>query len=335
MKNRCFKNIFYILQSLFKNVARRGMEWFNMTMLKETQSFSEELKTDEVEDLELETIGELGEKLENTQSINNGSEKESAEIRFRRLFGRLSDFVSMGKLEETPKFKKIFEEEFPEYNEFIESVFGLIDLIFMQKQIDERPRKFEPRDHLFRELTEYHFLISHFVITHDAQTVKAFWEIGERVSRRYEIKNYLSALKKGILSQAGVVFILDELDLSPHLSHPDQDAFEKTDLWVGDSRLQIKASKEVVEPAIISTTETAFPSIRTRRWEKRKYFNSNYAFEMTRFKAVIRKLDPEAQGFMLVIPIRMIDSITGKPTKELVDFFREKLTTLGIIPEER
>ncbi len=298
---------------MFRNVARKGMGWFNTNMKKEAPTSLETTKNSRSE-------------------IISDLEKEED---FERFVNRICDVVSMGEIKEFPSFRKKFEEDFPENLEIIELIFELGPSLFIQKNLEEHTHKFEFSRSTFRDLTEYQFLLTHFIQNSDEDTLKKFWKIANIIAVRYGTGCQLDHWKRGALGQVGVIKILEELGFSPHLSHPDQDAFEKTDLWIENIRVQIKGNKDVSEPALVLSDETIFPGVKVGELESEFYYNSHFAHEAALFKATIEKINPKAKGVMLIIPLKMINSITGEPTKELVDFFRGKLTALGIIPEKK
>ena len=151
----------------------------------------------------------------------------------------------------------------------------------------------------------------------------------ETIAEKDGTQHELNTIRKGIVSQVSVNLILQQLKMLPQLSHPKEDAFEKTDMWIENkTRVQIKSSKDFLEPAIIKTDETIFPGIVTKKRHE-KYYNSKFAYETSSFRAKIKKINPDAEGVVFVIPTHMIDFVTGEPDEKLVKFFSEKLKEHG------
>lgn len=226
------------------------------------------------------------------------------------------------------KLKIRYEKEFPEQLEGVEVLFALPELVKKTKSFNnhEKGAKFVPES--FRDLCESQFLVTHFILLNsgDKPFLNKFWQVMEFIAERDGTKHELNIIRRGIVSQVSVDLILKELGMNPQMSHPREDAFEKTDMWIENkTRVQIKGSEYVSEPALVSTDEAVFPGVVTREPGRETYFNSKFSYETAQFKAKIKKLNPDAEGVFFVIPTHMIDFVTGQPDENLVEFFRKKM----------
>jgi len=246
------------------------------------------------------------------------------------LQGELLLALKVGDQTKIRELKKRYKEEFPEQLEGVEVLFNFPELLKKSKLeiVSKHEKNFKPGGEYFRDKCESQFLVTHFVLLNsdDKPFLKQFWNVMEAIARKDGTQDELNIVRRGIISQVSVDLILKELEMSPQLSHPKEDAFEKTDMWIENkTRVQIKGSKYISEPAIARTDEAVFPGVVTKNKSQKTYFNSKYAYEISRFRAKIKEINPDAEGILLVIPTRMIDFITGQPDEKLVEFFRNKL----------
>ena len=226
------------------------------------------------------------------------------------------------------KLKIRYEKEFPEQLEGVEVLFTMPELLKKSRSFNnhEKGAKFTPGS--FRDLCESQFLVTHFILLNsgDKPFLNQFWQVMESIAERDGTKHELNIIRRGIVSQVSVDLILKELGMAPQLSHPREDAFEKTDMWIENkTRVQVKGSEYVSEPAIVSTDEAFFPGVITKEPGKETYFNSKFSYETAQFRAKIKKINPDAEGVFFVIPTHMIDFVTGQPDEKLVEFFRKKM----------
>lgn len=240
------------------------------------------------------------------------------------------------------QLKRRYRRENPEQLEGVEALFGLRDFLLKQKEIDERResggyRKVESRR--FEDLTEYQFLFTHYVLSNmkDKDFLVRFWETAESISKKTKTETQVERLRRGVLSQAAVYKILEELGENPQLSKPKEDAFHKIDLWMkqgvvkGRMAVQAKAGQYIENPAVIESEHISFPAISAGTKEQSRYYNSKYFQESALFRAKIKDygktIGENIKGYMLIIPFSKIDGTTGEPAPELVEFFKEKIQT--------
>jgi hypothetical protein len=275
-----------------------------------------------------------------SSAIGKDSKRDES---IKPLADKLCELFGTGEIGDINEIKKKFETSFQIDDEFIDAVFSLRDIFETEELLDNRNRDKSERKKLFIDLTESSFLITHLLINADEETAEQFWRIAGILSTRSGVSKKLDGEKRGVLTQVAVYKIFDSIsrensnssehsensqsqNFRPILSHPSHDAFEKTDLWIGGERVQVKGNKDIEDPEIIFTDSIAFPAVSIRDGrDSNIYLNSKYANEAAMFKAVIERYDRNAKGIMLVVPWRMIDHITGKPSPELIEFFKKEL----------
>ncbi len=226
------------------------------------------------------------------------------------------------------KLKIKYTKEFPDQLEGVEVLFALPELLKKTKSFNNHEKGVKYTPETFRDLCESQFLVTHFILLNsgDKPFLSQFWQVMEFIAERDGTKHELNIIRRGIVSQVSVDLILKELGMAPQLSHPREDAFEKTDMWIENkTRVQVKGSEYISEPAIISTDEVVFPGVVTKEPNQETYFNSKFSYETAQFRAKIKKINPKSEGIFFVIPTHMIDFVTGQPDEKLVDFFRKKM----------
>lgn len=234
------------------------------------------------------------------------------------------------------KLKRQYSGEYPDQLESVEVIFGLNDFLRKEKKLDEEKerRDYKSEKSRFKDLTEYQFLFTHYLIenSHDREFLNQLWKMAEAVGRRAGAEKQFSGLRRGLLSQVAVYKILEAIGEKPQLSHPDEDAFHAVDLWAhNDTAVQIKASRAVEEPEVLESEHLAFPAVEAKSEREARYYNAKYFQDSVRFRAKIRnygrEIGKEIKGYMLIVPYSKIDSVTGEPSLELTEFFKEKLSS--------
>lgn len=251
--------------------------------------------------------------------------------------------VASGNRDRIAEVKERYLKEYPDQLEAVEALFGIREVLRMQKSLDRKRERGEVHKDrkVFQDLTEYQFLFTHFLASNseDKQMLEQFWIVVERAAKEMDQLPDLNRLRRGILSQVATVRLLEALGLQPQLSHPEQDAFDAIDLWAaGGTAVQVKGSAEAMQPAFIESDELAFPSIATRHRAEHRHFNSKLAHDSARFRAKLKqyaeRTRQELRGYLLVIPNEKIDFVTGEPAPELIEFFRREFDRKGIGAEE-
>ncbi|MFC1640882.1 hypothetical protein ACFL2D_02400 [Patescibacteria group bacterium] len=249
----------------------------------------------------------------------------------------LKEFSRLTKESDQKKLlglKKKYEEQFPDEIEEIEVLFGWKDFLMKNQKLEKERESdtYEQGKEAFQELTEYQFLFTHFILLHqdDQKFLSRFWEVAKDMADSTGNGKSFDGLRRGIISQVAVHSILEKLGRGPKLSHPSEDAFDAIDLWTGGGRaVQVAGWKEDV-PALLTAETTSFPAAQTgegkevRLWNAENVVRKNKTF-VAKVKKYGRHINKDIQGYMLVIPNSEINVATGKPKKELIEFFRKEI----------
>lgn len=253
----------------------------------------------------------------------------------KRLSEELLLAVAENREEKVRELKKRYQKEFPDELEGVEVIFGLLDAFENEKKLEVV--KGEDRKKIFRELTEYQFLFTHYLLMNgdDKEFLEKFWEAARTVAGQAEKINELNILRRGQVSQVAVHRVFEALGQRPKIAHPDEDAFDSIDLWAeSDEAIQIKGWDEEA-PAVIESDHIAFPAMQVDSLEDKKkarLYNSAEYFQRGAGRSFRAKVEKYGQrtgrditGHMLVVPYSKIDFVTGEPAPELVEFFKKEL----------
>lgn len=197
------------------------------------------------------------------------------------------------------------------------------------------------RKEIFIELTQYQFLLTHFIKSNieNKNFLNNFWAVLERLAENSGFTEKFHTIKKGILTQVATYKIFEYLNKHPQLSHPEQDAFESIDLLTesGDA-IQIK-STGVEKPQFIeikNQVAVGGVEIKTPQTNNLANISSRYHYQAQlageKMEDYLRRMNEkghkEVKAFMLVIPIGMVDGTTGKPSTELINFVKDNLAKI-------
>ncbi|MFA5020754.1 MAG: hypothetical protein WC517_01690, partial [Patescibacteria group bacterium] len=166
--------------------------------------------------------------------------------KIHRLQHELFQAVQAGDENKLAALKSEYEENYPDQLESVEALFGIRSLLMKQGEIDKRKKEKqegletkgdkESREEImgkFRDLTEYQFLFTHFLIKHseDRVLLEEFWDAAEQIAKRMNMSRELNMFRRGQISQVATYKIMEKIGHQPDLSHPDEDAFSAIDLW--------------------------------------------------------------------------------------------------------
>jgi len=251
----------------------------------------------------------------------------------RKIQVELISAIEAGDANQINKLKEIYQAEFPDQLEGVELLFGLPDFLAIDRKL-KGAEKISPekRRGMFRELTEFQFLITHYLITNGGEKdfLKLFWEVSDKVADKMNSLKTWQSIRRGVLGQVSSYRIIDAIGQKPVLSHPDEDAFNSVDLWsANETALQIKSSQYVTEPALMESDQMSSTSIKTSTEKDDLYFTDKYFHDNQSFNMSIKKLGEKThrniKGYFLVIPVSKIDFVTGEPDKGLIEFFKNKI----------
>lgn len=286
-------------------------------------------------------------------------EAEKAQER-HKLQEQLLAAVKADDLPALKELKKVYKEKYPDQRENIEILFGLRDFFLKQKKFvlenekykqehngEKRPFK-EVKEPL-RDLTEYQYLFTHFLIIQakDRNFLEGFWRVAKDMAEATANPDW-PILASGLRSQAAAYWIMKEIGHNPQLSKPRDDAWDSIDMWGrGEEAIQIKGFANEETPGIFKINATDFPAIEVSTGKNSSdLYTSNKYWEMKEkseeFKIKLDKYgkgkgeggtDIKYNGYFMVLPGKMIDRVSCKPSELLVQFFRREIGGKQQVPE--
>ena len=257
---------------------------------------------------------------------------ERAELQLLR--SQLLDAVGSKSQDAIGTAKRAYEARFPDEREAIETLFGMVGFLNYQRAIEEiRERDGGAPQGLYRSQTEYSFLMTHFVKMNGESRVflDSFWTTLQEVSKRWggdRGEGYEKRFRASIVTQVGISRAFDELHEDSSLSHPDEDMNRATDLWVEGRPVQVKGGK-LDEPAFIEVDTMTYPATAVRDGRQIRLFTTHRDEKLDwlslNVKRYSERIGRGMKGYFVVVPYKMVDWVTGKPTEELVEYFRVHL----------
>jgi len=242
------------------------------------------------------------------------------------------------------ELKKNYEAKYPDELEGVAALFGFLDFVKDQDQYQkiefgsrDKPEKWgvntKERARLKENLTQYQFLLTHFVEYNsaDRKFLKVFWDVMERVAESGGRRFDFSLLRSGILGQVTAIKILKALGKNPRLSNPAEDAFTAVDLWAEEhgekTALQIKRGQ--VAPKLIQVDRVSAVGVEVVQGQEKQSFSSWDFNKLQDFRMRLDKYreltGQQVRGYLMIVSNRNVDKITGEPSEKIIDFFRKKL----------
>lgn len=239
------------------------------------------------------------------------------------------------------KFGEGMRREFPDRLEEIDVYLGLPDFLWKCAHIKdiqeskEEKKKFDPK--LIQDLAEYQFILTHFLSGNDdRESLEKFWKFFEKIGDVTDTKEVLDILKIGLLGQVATERLFRSAGIGVKSATPKEDSYYKVDLWVADSdaltALQTKTSPDVKEFKIFGEQDwISFPVLTPQevRQVKDIYFFENFFRNMNIFRVRTKQYSEEIkkpiEAYMVVLPGKEIDQITGEPSENLKKQFEKEV----------
>lgn len=213
------------------------------------------------------------------------------------------------------------EQEQSEAAEVIASFPG-----FLETQRKLKLEEIEDEEELkkaYRDVTEYQFLITHFVASQaeNPEVLRKIWRDLKDIARKNGEGPNFGIFQRGVVTQVATRRTFEALGFQPRFAHPDEDAFKKIDMWSDDRHaVQIKGSARE-SFGIFETDEIGPAAVEITDGGTRKLFDS----DLRSFKTKLKSFGNGVKGYFIVIPSDKIDPETGKPSEELIALVREKV----------
>ncbi len=248
-----------------------------------------------------------------------------------RLFAEFAN----GTAESVARVKAEYLEKYPDQAEGVEILFGVQEMLELGRKLHDPERKIKDkaeRMRAFQDLTEMNFMLTHFVAENrnDKVFLNLFWSALEKIASANGYSADINMLRKGTITQVATMRVFQELGMSPKMSHPRDDAFNKIDLWSDEAHaVQIK-STGAEEPEVVETDEIAFPGTEVMRDGRVEHYNSKRFLDMQDFRAKVNEYgkltnQPNLKGYFIAIPYSKVDFTTGEPDKGLIRTIGQKL----------
>ncbi|MGC9048793.1 MAG: hypothetical protein ACP5IX_01045 [Patescibacteria group bacterium] len=236
--------------------------------------------------------------------------------------------VELGK--KYDELKQEFIKENPDSVEVIEAIFGIKDVARIEQELSVAKNKKlrierEKLKEMMRNLTQWHFLLTNLLIQiKDKSFASSFWSELGAIYKSFSDRP-IKGIRKGIVGQVGVYKTLEKFGLQPRIAHPDEDAFEKMDLWVSlptaEVAIQTKYTQKIEQPLIVKD-DIDYPSVLIESLDKETYVSHYDIEQMIRLRESCRKKAKQTgkkiQSLYLSIPEGSFDPDTGEPTEEFL-----------------
>ncbi|OGZ12677.1 MAG: hypothetical protein A3C93_06240 [Candidatus Lloydbacteria bacterium RIFCSPHIGHO2_02_FULL_54_17] len=258
--------------------------------------------------------------------------------RRRDLQRGLFEAVRKKNVARVNELRGLYEKEFPEQMEGVVALLDFPSYLSLQKKVGHfsfntrTPEGREERKEAIQSLTQYHFLLSHFVEQNsdDKAFLEDFWYTIEQLGVTADNLRQAQITRSGIVSQVAAYKIFKQLGQHPQLSHPREDAFEAIDMWSdADTAIQVKTGKRGSDELIVATDTIAFPGVESKVGDAVTHVNTDLMRDIARFTtksaAYGEKIGKKIRGYYAVIPKQTFDHVTGEPSEEIVERFRERL----------
>jgi len=258
---------------------------------------------------------------------------------FNDIYNEIKNLKEQGAQQDSQKkyndLRGKFIKENSESTLMIEALFGIKDMTEDEEKLAKLPKdkRWTPEQQKIfrksmRELTEWQFTITHFILKagKNEKLAESFWSECDKLNSLFSDRPF-QLYQKGIIGQVGIYKMMEHFGLNPEMAHPNEDAFKKTDLKVhfpGDNPnpVQAKYIRGTEKPIFISTDEISYPNIKHYGKEKNINISHKDIEEMFHLKETCateaQREHKEIVGFYLACPDHSINFVTGEPSKEFL-----------------
>lgn len=242
-----------------------------------------------------------------------------------------------------PRYRKVKEEcqhQHPDRLQEIELLFDLEEFLHFGLEF-KRGGKITRFREKIKALTEFQFTATDYIAQNaeNREYLQALRRSFERIATakmgtESAAKEKIDASWRGLLGQVATFHILGKLDLHPTLAHPEEDAFEKTDLHCelptqkASVAIQAKHRQQLTRTTLTATKTIRYPAVKMKH-EQTEVFASSTDVEGTPHltQSVSSKTRPGVKVIAISVHIHPegCDPITGVPTEETVEGCRKQL----------
>ncbi len=207
----------------------------------------------------------------------------------------------------------------------------------IEKQLSEKFAQMrEAKDQSFsniKDIVAYQALLADFIKKNPQKEafLKEFWSLIRISGGANEQNNKLiEQTIAAVLSQVAITHALEKNGHNPRLVTLEEDAAEKIDLWIGQDAVQIKGTPD--ELAILdSKDEIDIPGSQIIQENGTVIHVTDYlAREQKLYREKIenykiKKGIKEMKAFIIAVPHKKMNSITGMPDEDVVKLIGEKI----------
>lgn len=272
--------------------------------------------------LELEQFGGMFKKLSREQALSPQETERFDVSIIRREEGTVLERLRRLALELCAS-----SVEYSDQIEFVEATFAFIDSLINNSIARPHFRDEKAKMDWFRSLTQDHYLITDMLINvSDKNCIMSFWTLLSSIAHKIGLDREFHRIKHGIVSQVAVYKLIKALGQNPHLSHPDEDAFDSLDMWIDNQvALQIKGGGDTNFPEIFEIEESdllAFPSSSINLSGQTITIASKYYQYSQQMLAKKHKFEERTgkkiRVLLITIPYSQIDPDSGEPSEQLI-----------------
>lgn len=234
--------------------------------------------------------------------------------------------------------KQKFETEYPDQLEGVNALFGFVDCLNNMYKLESQRIPHQERLKIIEELTQYHFLLSHFIKenTNDREFLQLFWDALYKIASPGFTTEF-NIYRAGVLTNVATYKIFERLGDHPKMSNPKDDAFNSIDMWVGEDVVQIKGDSRADKVEVIEVKNgelVSVPGVIVDKNNQSKYYSPEMLNKIQRFKVKFDEYKkaigkPEMKAYFLVIPYHLVDKVTGEPSDALIAEVKSKIDQLN------
>lgn len=191
-------------------------------------------------------------------------------------------------------------------------------------------------DRVYNGFTSWNYSATDLLIKNkgNEEYFRQFWGVAEKISGVSGNVRDFEGIRRGLIGQAGVFHILEEVGVEPDLTTPTKDRFEKIDLEFkspefGRGAVQSKHRRKTQDLIFEEIKEVPYPSFKASTGER--YAASDIEGVS---HVVAPKPEEGTRSFYVVIPEYLhgktsLNPYTGEPTEEIKAEARKKFSNIS------
>ena len=266
-------------------------------------------------------------------------------LRLKKMFKEEKIFNQ----ERFSKLKKDLEQTYPEYKEEINIFFEMRGIFLAQ--LDLKYQKLEnikskEYKEKFAELTKFNARFINFIFQNKDREdyMEMFWAKYFEIGELYGFyTDELKMLKSGLIAQASIMQIMEQLKYKIRMATPEEDAYQKIDLWISrldeqkEIALQVKSKAmggKSVKPRVRLSKFIRYPTIEASKEADENVISvsaAQYEGPTESLMSYQKRTGHKVIALDIFLPMNkefILNTITGKPTDRCIDFIKRRLDFL-------